>query len=177
MTTYEKLMRLLNIETGFIYVIASSIINSSLGAGFFLYFATLVSVDGYGQINYLISSGAIAFAITALGMDATIMTFVPKKSINVLYQANFLVFLMAVSAAIFVGILLNNFLISLLNLATASYYMSGVELLTKKKVQREFYTINWRQNYPDCFISFTLLCDRYKWIYSRIYYSIFLIWV
>jgi O-antigen/teichoic acid export membrane protein len=133
MIPFQKLIRSLKVETGFVYVTASTIISSSLGAAFFLYFATLVTVDRYGQINYLISSGAVAFAISALGMDATIMTFVPKRSIQVLYEANFIVLISGISAAVLLGTLLNNYLIGLLVLATTCYYMSSVELLTTKR--------------------------------------------
>jgi O-antigen/teichoic acid export membrane protein len=129
----DRLLKMLSTEHGFILITFSTLISSSLGAAFFLYVATIVSVEDYGKINYLLSSAAIAFAVSALGMDTTIMSYVPRRSISVLYQANSLVFLAALLSSLVAGILSNNIIVSMLVLADACYYMSTVQVITKKR--------------------------------------------
>jgi O-antigen/teichoic acid export membrane protein len=130
---FNRFFKLVKTEPGFILITSSTLISSSLGAAFFLYVAMIVSVEDYGKINYLLSSAALAFAISVLGMDTTIMTYVPKRSISVLYQANALVFIASVLSATIAGFLANNFIVSILILATACYYMSTVQMMTQKR--------------------------------------------
>jgi O-antigen/teichoic acid export membrane protein len=131
--TFDRLLKLLKTEPGFILITSSTLISSSLGAAFFLYVATIVSVEDYGKINYLLSSAALAFAVSALGMDTTIMTYVPKRSVSVLYQANSLVFITSLVSALIAGVLANNFVVSILVLGSACYYMSTVQMMTQKR--------------------------------------------
>ena len=75
----KRLIKLLKVEQGFVLITSSSLISSTMGAVFLLYVATIVSVESYGKINYLLSFSSVAFALSLLGMDTTIMTLVPKR--------------------------------------------------------------------------------------------------
>lgn len=120
-------------EGGFVYFAASSLINSVAGGLFYLYFASIVSVEIYGQANYFISSASIGFAVSALGMDTAIMTFLPKRTSEFLHQANFLVFVASSIATLALAILTHNLVISILTLGIAFYYMSQIQLIARKK--------------------------------------------
>lgn len=128
----KRIVNLLKVEQGFVLITSSSLISSSLGAVFFLYVAAIVSVESYGKINYLLSFSSVAFALSVLGMDTTIMTLVPKRSLSVLYQANSIVFIASLISALIAGFLANNFVVSILVLAGACYYMSTIQVITKK---------------------------------------------
>jgi O-antigen/teichoic acid export membrane protein len=130
---FNRLLKLAKTDPGFILVTSSTLISSSLGAAFFLYVAMIVSVEDYGKINYLLSSAALAFAISGLGMDTTIMTYVPKRSVSLLYEANALVFIASIVSATLAGLVADNFIVSIVILATACYYMSTVQMMTQKR--------------------------------------------
>lgn len=129
----KKLLKLINAPNGFFLVTTSTIVNSSIGGAFFLYIAIILTVDDYGKVNYLLSYAALAFALSGLGMDTIIMTYLPKRSIHVLYQSNSVVLIASILSSILVGFVVNNLIVGFLVLATACYFMSTVQLMSQKR--------------------------------------------
>lgn len=129
----SRLFREISKDSGFAFVAGANAIAAASGGIFWLSMASLVSVGSYGQVNYLVSIATISFGLGVLGMDTTIMTFLNRKSILLLYQANSLVLIASIVIAGTVAIVTNNYIIGLLSPSLAFYYMSTVELISKKK--------------------------------------------
>lgn len=118
---------------GFTWITGANILTAAIGAAFWLFFAATIPVEDYGKLNYIISFATLAFGLAALGMDTTILTFIPKGSVKLLYQANSLLLLAIIPAALILGLISGNATATILVVGIAFYYMSTIELLAKKQ--------------------------------------------
>jgi O-antigen/teichoic acid export membrane protein len=133
---YRKLIDIFTGNIGFAYVSVAGIVNSTAGALFYLFFATLLSVNDYGKINYIISGGMVAFVLCTSGMDVVIMTYFSKKSPSILFEINSLALVISVFSAILVSIFFNNLAIGLFVVGSSLYLISFAELLAKKQYKQ-----------------------------------------
>ena len=57
----------------------SDILAGAISSLFWLYMATIMQVDAYGEIFYLLAIGNVATSISLLGSKNTLMVYVPKN--------------------------------------------------------------------------------------------------
>ena len=57
----------------------SDIIGGGISSLFWLYMASILTVESYGEISYLLAIGNVATTIALIGSKNTIMVYVPKK--------------------------------------------------------------------------------------------------
>ena len=57
----------------------SDIIGGGISSLFWLYMASILAVESYGEISYLLAIGNVATTIALIGSKNTIMVYVPKK--------------------------------------------------------------------------------------------------
>ncbi|MBC7130313.1 hypothetical protein H5T51_03710 [Candidatus Bathyarchaeota archaeon] len=96
----DFLRRLLSRNAGFVYTALGSLVSAILGAGFWLTLASILSVESYGWVNYVIAAAIIAAAVGTVGLDTTVTAYLAKGEENLLYEANSLALLFTLAAAL-----------------------------------------------------------------------------
>jgi len=109
----------------------SDIFSAIITAGFWFYVATLIDVDVYGELFYILAIGNVATSISLLGSRNTLMVYVPKN--------------VKIESAIFLLVIIFGIIVSLVaffyyaNFALSIYILGGVlfglgvsEILAKK---------------------------------------------
>lgn len=127
---FDKLLELFRSESGFALMSVVNVLTSVLGAVFYLYFAAIVSIQDYGKVNYVISFALTAYAISSMGMDTTIMTFVPKIGRRILFECYSIILISTVTVSLVTGILFREFTASIMIFSVMAYSISLVELVT-----------------------------------------------
>ena len=109
----------------------SDILGGVISSALWLYFATILDVDAYGEIFYIFAIGNMATSISLLGSRHTLMVYVPK---NIRFESSiFLLVLILgsiVSLASFVIYL--DYTLSFYILGGVIFGLSGAEILAKK---------------------------------------------
>jgi O-antigen/teichoic acid export membrane protein len=136
---FRKIIDLIKGDVGFVYVGGSDLITAILGAIFWLYIASLLSIDEYGLVTFVISSSSLAFSLAAMGMGQTLLVFLSKRTVRFLYQIKSLIIITSVSSAVILGLVSKSYLVSILVIASLFYSLSAWELLARKKHKEYFF--------------------------------------
>lgn len=136
---FRKILDLIKGDVGFVYVGGSDLITAILGAIFWLYIASLLSIDEYGLVTFVISSSSLAFSLAAMGMGQTLLVFLSKRTVRFLYQIKSLIIITSVTSAVILGSVSKSYLVSILVIASLFYSLSAWELLAKKKHKEYFF--------------------------------------
>lgn len=121
-------------EKGLIYTTIGNAGSAVLGAFFWLILASILSVSGYGEVNYYIAIASILSAFGLLGLNTTVTTYLAKGDDEITYEANSLVFLSSIALA---AVTIQFRWIPLILVATTFYSMALAEILGKK-LYREY---------------------------------------
>ncbi|WP_415280929.1 lipopolysaccharide biosynthesis protein [Candidatus Nitrososphaera sp. FF02] len=116
---------------GLARVTIGNFVSTALGAIFWFILASVLNVDNYGEVSYLLSLGYFFAPIALLGMAPSLMTYLPKGDLQFASQARTLVLIS--STAIGIGLVFVDPLLSLLLISYAFYHMSITELLGLRK--------------------------------------------
>jgi O-antigen/teichoic acid export membrane protein len=121
---------LLKSEAGLVYTTFGHISESLLGGVFWFVLAALLDVESYGLVNYYIALASIFAVVGALGLNATVTTFMVKGEKEILYEANSLTLI----AGLLLGVVLSVFQWSSGFVAAAMLFfaMTRAELLGRK---------------------------------------------
>ena len=110
---------------------SADIIGAIITGIFWLFIATFLEVEEYGQIHYFLGIAGVAYVITLFGTQHTITVYSAKK-VNVVSTLFFLSILAGVAATLIVFIIYNEMDVSLLLIAYTINDLSLGYLLGKK---------------------------------------------
>jgi O-antigen/teichoic acid export membrane protein len=108
----------------------------AVGGIFWLLLASIVEVSDYGILNYYISISTILSTFSVLGLNVTVMTFLPKGEEKLKHQSNMLVLVTNVLIVIPLLALTQNVFLALLILGTSFFTMTISEVLGRKSYSK-----------------------------------------
>jgi len=141
MNWFNKLLKLVGLDKGFLSVTAGNTIASITGAIFWLFIATLMSIEDYGELNYFLSIAFIFGSLSLLGLGTTVTTFLSKKNEDVLYQANLLVLFSNCIVFIILLLFINNLFVVILLVGLSFFAMSRAEDLGRRNYNKFSYFV------------------------------------
>ena len=109
----------------------ANVVPNVIGALFWFYIASLIEVDQYGEINYIIAIAGMAGVISSIGSSTTITVFTAKGE-KILPAISALVLIFSIIASLIIFIFIQNFAASIY---VVSFVMFGIimsEILGKK---------------------------------------------
>ena len=109
----------------------SDIIGTGISALFWLYLATLLEVESYGEISYLLAIAGMATAISLLGSKYTILVYVPK---NIQLESAFFLIVIIISSAssLLLFLIYDNAVLSLYVFGSVIFGLGTAEIVAKK---------------------------------------------
>ena len=109
----------------------SDIIGTGISALFWLYLATLLEVESYGEISYLLAIAGMATAISLLGSKYTILVYVPK---NIQLESAFFLIVIIISSAssLLLFLIYDNAVLSLYVFGSIIFGLGTAEIVAKK---------------------------------------------
>lgn len=113
-----------------------NLIAAAIGGVFWLLLATIVPVSDYGQLNYYISLSTILSTVSLLGLNVTIMTFLPKGEEKLRAQSTLLIVLTNAIIILPLIVITENISLGLMLLGTSFFTMTVAEILGRKKYTR-----------------------------------------
>jgi O-antigen/teichoic acid export membrane protein len=119
-----------------LFVTAVNTIGSVMSAIFWLFIASLISVQDYGRVNYYVSLSLLLSAFSLLGLNTTIIIFVAKGNEKLKYQANLLVVISNCFIAILLLIFIKHISSALLLIGISFCTMSWSEVLGRKEYKK-----------------------------------------
>lgn len=149
MSNINILSKILNVlnnainKRGVIYITLGNFFSSVIAGLFWFILARLIIVESYGYVNYLLSLAALAGACSILGLNITIMTYIPKGE-DLTQEADWIVFIISLIFCV-LFILLNLFYVAILTVASSAFTMFFFETLGRKQYKKwMFLTISYR---------------------------------
>jgi len=139
MNWFNKLLKLLGLDKGLLSVTGGNTIAAITGGIFWLFIATLMSSEEYGQLNYFLSIAFLLSSVSMLGLGNSVITFLPKGKEELLYQANLLVVFSNCILLVLLVIFLNNVTVIFLLVGISFFVMSQVEYLGRKDYKNYSY--------------------------------------
>ncbi len=127
--------RLLKEDIGLVYVTLGNMGSAVLGAFFWFILATILEVSSYGLVNYYLSLASIFTALGAIGLNTTVIAFLPKGEEEVLYEANSLILISGLILAFSLSIF--HWSLGILSATMLFFTMTQAELLSRK-MYREY---------------------------------------
>jgi O-antigen/teichoic acid export membrane protein len=130
----RMLRRLLKEDLGLVYTTIGGLGSSILGALFWLFLASILNVEEYGLVNFYIALATLAAAFGALGLNTTVMAYLPKGEESILYEANSITLVSGLTSAIILSLF--QWASSLLSAAFIFFNMTLAELLGRKMYRK-----------------------------------------
>jgi len=127
------------LDKGLVSVAGGNAIASIIGAVFWLFMATLMSKEGYGQLNYFLSLAFLFSSLSALGLGTTVTTFLSKNEEDVKYQANLLVLFSNCVVFVLLLIFIHHLPVVVLLIGLSFFAMSQAEYLGCRNYKKYSY--------------------------------------
>ncbi len=138
MNWVKRIFNLLGIEKGFLSIVTGNTISRIVLALFWLGLAAILTVEDYGNLNYLISIASIATLISLLGLTNVVKTYLPKGKEELQKQAFLLVLIVDAIIVIPLFILINNPYVIILFLSMSFFRMYISEVLARREHKKFF---------------------------------------
>ena len=138
---FNKLLKLLGLDKGLVSVAGGNTIASITGAIFWLFVATLMSKEGYGQLNYFLSTAFLFSSLSILGLGTTVTTFLSKGEEDVKYQANLLVLFSNCVVFVLLLMFINHLSVVILLIGLSFFAMSQAEYLGRRNYKKYSYAV------------------------------------
>ena len=138
MGKFGKFFRLLGIERGFVSVAGANITSQLILGLFWLFLASFVEPKDYGQLNYFTSFSFVTAAFILLGLNTTVMTFLPKGEEMLKNKANHLVLLSSCAIILPIFLLTSNVPSVVLAISTSIFIMTQAGILGLKNYKRYY---------------------------------------
>ena len=115
----------------------ADIIGAGISSLFWIYMATIMEAESYGEVFYFFAIGNIAASFALLGSKNTIMVFVPK---NIKLESTIFLFVIIASiiATFIIFLIFSNYEISLYILGSVIFGLGISEILAKKLYSQYF---------------------------------------
>src|SRR5207244_341468 len=123
MNLFKKLLRVIGLEGGLVNVAGGNVVASITGVVFWLFLATLMSKENYGQLNYFLSIAFLFSSLSTLGLGTIVTTFLSKGDEDVKYQANLLVIFSNFVVFVLLLIFINNLSVVVLLIGISFFAM------------------------------------------------------
>lgn len=159
MNWFTRILRTIGLEKGLLSIAGANGIAAIVGAIFWLYVATLLSPDNYGEVNYFLSIAFLFGSVSTLGLGITVTTFIPKKKEEIIHQANLLVFISSSLVAIGLLFFVGSFPTIIMLFGMSFFAMSIAEFLGRQDYRGfSFVIISQRVlNIPLCLVLYYLI--------------------
>ena len=123
-------MKFLRSHTGLLYIVIGNILGAAITGGFWLMLALIQPVEEYGKTSHIVSLASLASSIALLGLNTTVLTYIPKGFQKVNIQANQLIMISGLIAGILTA--LYDWQLIFFVLGMTFWMMSTYEFLGKK---------------------------------------------
>ncbi len=124
------MMKFLRSHTGLLYIMIGNILGAAITGGFWLILALIQPVEEYGKTSHIVSLASLASSIALLGLNTTVLTYIPKGFQKINVQSNQLIMISGLIAAVLIA--LYNWQLVFFVLGMTFWMMSTYELLGKK---------------------------------------------
>jgi O-antigen/teichoic acid export membrane protein len=114
---------------------AGNLVSSLIGALFWLFLATLLGPESYGELNFLLSLSVLVGSLAVGGLNNTIITFLAKGNNRLFRQASNLILITSAVASLVLA-LLGYITAAILVLGTNAFSMAIAENLGRKYYKR-----------------------------------------
>ena len=151
----NKLIQLIAPSRDLLFVTAGNTTSSLIGALFWVFIASLLSVHDYGLVNYYLSLSLLLSVVSLLGLNTTVITFLAKGNEKLKFQANQLVLISNCIAVILLLIFIKSLAAGILLLAISFYTMSWAEILGRKE-NRKYAIVVMSQRFLQVILSLLL---------------------
>ncbi|MGI0011966.1 MAG: lipopolysaccharide biosynthesis protein [Nitrososphaera sp.] len=141
MSLVNRIVELIKSDEGLIHVGLGNLVSSAAGGLFWFVLASLIVVENYGEINYLISIASVSSIATLFGLNTTVMTFIAKGSAEIRDQANTVILISSI-VTVPILFLVANAYCALLLAGMSFFSMSVAELLGKKSYRQYFVLVS-----------------------------------
>lgn len=135
MGVFERVLGLLRLESGLVYVSLGNLSSAVLGALFWLLLAWVLNVEQYGEVNYYVALASVSAALSFFGLNTTVTVYLARGEEEVLREANSAAFVLSLSAALVLAFF--SPFSSLILLSSVFYGMSLAEVLGRR-LYREY---------------------------------------
>jgi len=141
MNLLNKLLKLIGLDKGLVSVAGANAIASITGALFWLFIATLMTKEDYGQLNYLLSIAFLFSGLSVFGLGNTVTTFVSKGEEIVWRQANLLVLFSNGIVFVLLLIFITNLPVVILLLGVSFFTMSLANYLGQRNYKKYSFVV------------------------------------
>ncbi|OLB90695.1 MAG: hypothetical protein AUH25_04235 [Thaumarchaeota archaeon 13_1_40CM_38_12] len=135
----DKFFRALGLERGLVNITTANIIAAIVGGIFWLFLASILKVANYGELNYFISVAMISSVVSTLGLNVTVMTYLPKGEELLKNQANRMVLLSNCIILLPMIFIFHNISTLALVFGFSIFTMAQAELLGRRNSKKYFY--------------------------------------
>ena len=109
----------------------SDILGAGISSLFWLYMATVIGPESYGELFYYFAIGNIAASVSLLGSKNTLMVYVPKN-IKLESTIFFLTIILSFAISLIIFLIYSHFTIGLYIFGAVIFGLGATELLAKK---------------------------------------------
>jgi O-antigen/teichoic acid export membrane protein len=141
MSWFKNILRLLGIEKGLVNVTAGNVISSLIGVAFWLFLASIMTVEDYGKLNYYLSIAMTASALALMGLNVTVMTYLPKGDDIIKHQANLLILIANCVICAILFLLTRNIPVIIMLFGLSFFTMAQAEILGRSNFKKYSYVV------------------------------------
>lgn len=110
---------------------------AAVGGGlFWLFIASLLNPEEYGEVNYYLSIGLVSATLSLMGLNTTVTTFLAKGNERLRYQANLLVLSSNILVLLLLILFVNHLATMVLLIGWSFFVMSWAEILGRKDYKK-----------------------------------------
>ena len=140
MSWMTRILRIIRNDSGLVYVGLGNFITLAAGGLFWLFIASILAAENYGELNYHISVASISSIVSLIGLNTTAITYLAKGSKNIASQAN-VVIIFSNAIGFIVLMTISNYYTSLLLVGTSFFSMTIAEILGTKLYKKYFFLV------------------------------------
>lgn len=140
----KKKFNFMGTEKGFLNIASGNLISNIAMGVFWLALASILTVEDYGNLNYLLSIAFFATIVSILGLSTTVKTYLPKGEEDLHKQSSLLVLIADAIIVLPLFFFTNNVFIVILFLSVSFFRMHIAEVLGRRIYKKFFLLITGR---------------------------------
>jgi len=129
----NQIKRITGLTLGIGYVTAGVIIGNVIFALLWFALATILTVEEYGEISYILAISVLGVTFSVFGLHTTMLTFIPKEIKGLKNQINSLILISTISIAFFTLLITQSISVFVLIIGIVFFQMSTAECMACKK--------------------------------------------
>jgi len=138
---FNQIKRSTGLNLGIGYVTLGPVIGNVIFALLWLTLATILTVEEYGKISYLLAISVLGVTFSLFGLRTTMLTYIPKGIKDLKNQINSFILISSITIAIFSLFVFQSISIFLLIISMAFFMMSTGECLANKKYKEYVFLV------------------------------------